>query len=613
LNTVIIGGGKGCRNILKMIVGGRLKTLNPVIKAVVDSNDDAPGVVYAKKLGFEIMPGMEGIHFITNLQLIIELTGKDEVLSEIYKIIPPGVRLLDHTMARVFWDIDMAEQKLRKEFKEKVKLEQQLKKDRRQLQEILNSVPDIVLVLDINKKIELVNEPFCRLTGITLEEARGISCYDVFCKKTFEGYGEDICPFDNTIKTKRSTVLIQSRKGKDNKEKFFEITISPILDEQGNIIRVVETSHPITDLVTLTREMQESEEMFRMFINTARDLISIKNLKGEYLLVNPQTAHFFKLKPDDFTGKRPIDILPPNAAKLISAHDDEVIKNPKACSFNEEFEIDGEEFFLNSTRFPLYDFKGDMVGLCVIARDVTEQIHLQHQMINTERLAAMGKLAAGVAHELNNPLTGILTFSQDLMESADVDDPNIGDYKLIYDECMRCRQIVRDLLDFARLQKPNRIAVVPAQVIKKAISLIVNQAIFHNIKFKIDIKDSLPEIMIDPNQIQQVILNLVINAAHAMDYSGTIEIAGKYLLRENSIEFSIRDYGCGISEENLKKIFEPFFTTKGRKGNGLGLPAVQTIIDQHSGQLSVDSKVNEGTVFFIKFPVSNIKKGGDIV
>jgi two-component system NtrC family sensor kinase len=217
----------------------------------------------------------------------------------------------------------------------------------------------------------------------------------------------------------------------------------------------------------------------------------------------------------------------------------------------------------------------------------------------------VGKIAAGVAHELNNPLTGILTFSEDLLDDLSGKSDAKEDIQVIMREALRCRQIVRDLLDYSRQGKAHRKVFPIDSVIHRAIKFVEKQAAFHNIQFDIKLGDTPPLIYADQNQLQQVLLNLVINARDAMDGKGTITILAKQLRDKGGIHIAVSDHGCGIEEENMKQIFEPFFSTKGDRGNGLGLAAVRRIIQEHGGAVTVDSKPECGATFSIYLPPAN--------
>ena len=227
------------------------------------------------------------------------------------------------------------------------------------------------------------------------------------------------------------------------------------------------------------------------------------------------------------------------------------------------------------------------------------------QILRSERLAALGRLAAGVAHEMNNPLSGILLFTQSLLKRTTSDPSAQDDLKVIEQEIIRCSHIVRSLLDFARETKPKKVPTQVNQVIENTLSLVENQADFHNIRMVKELDLSIPKILFDGNQMQQVLMNIIINAADAMPGGGTITVKSSLSKEDTFIEVRIADTGCGIPKELIDRIYDPFFTTKeSRKGTGLGLAVSYGIIKKHQGFILVESEEGKGTTFTIRLPVN---------
>jgi PAS domain S-box-containing protein len=407
------------------------------------------------------------------------------------------------------------------------------------------------------------------------------------------------------LKTGKTSRSILSTTGEHEEEAYYEVSAKPIFDEEGRIIRFVETFNRITEQVLLKRETKESVQRFQQFIDSAHDLILIKDLEGRYMVINPCAASLFQLEPRDFIGKTDKELFDPKLAYRLHTKDREVLENRRHICHEETLVLSGTKYHLNTIRFPLLDYKGDCNGLCSISRDITAQTQLQQSLIQSEKLAALGKLAAGVAHEINNPLSGILTFVEDLLIDVNTNNPVRRDYEVILREALRCRQIVKDLLDYARVQKPVRHPNDINIIVERVLSIVSNQAAFRNIEFDLKPLSSTKRANIDSSQMQQVILNLVMNAADAMDGRGTIGIFTGFNQEADEVCMTVSDHGCGIPEENLKKIYEPFFSTKGSKGNGLGLPVVLGIVERHGGKMDIKTAVGQGTTFQISLPAFN--------
>jgi signal transduction histidine kinase/iron only hydrogenase large subunit-like protein len=232
----------------------------------------------------------------------------------------------------------------------------------------------------------------------------------------------------------------------------------------------------------------------------------------------------------------------------------------------------------------------------------------QTQLIRTEKLASIGQLAAGVAHEINNPLGTILIYSHLLQKSLEPDDPRKEDIALVISEANRAKEIVQGLLSFAREKKLRASEVNVNDILEDVLSLVVNQSLFHNIKIKKSFGQDLPAIVADETQLKQVFLNIILNAAQAMEGNGKLTIGT--ILDKKQIKVKIADTGPGIPPEVMGKLFSPFFTTK-EKGTGLGLAISYGIIEHHQGKIDVETDLGKGSTFTITLPVLLSHEAGD--
>ena len=227
---------------------------------------------------------------------------------------------------------------------------------------------------------------------------------------------------------------------------------------------------------------------------------------------------------------------------------------------------------------------------------------MQAVMIQSEKLASLGKMAAGVAHEINNPLTSILIQAHLLLETCEPGNPSLENLTLIADETSRCAEIVKGLLEFARMTPAQPTKADVNDIIERSIQLLEKQASVRNIKIIKALDLSLPSIDLDKNKMQQVFSNLIINACDAMAGGGTLTITSRLGLDRRQIEILFADTGMGIPEENIHKLFDPFFTTKSA-GTGLGLAVSYGIIQQRGGKIGVRSEVGQGSVFIVILPL----------
>jgi two-component system NtrC family sensor kinase len=231
------------------------------------------------------------------------------------------------------------------------------------------------------------------------------------------------------------------------------------------------------------------------------------------------------------------------------------------------------------------------------------------RIIQSEKQASVGRLAAGVAHEINNPLTGVLTYTHMLLRRKDIAPDMRSDLQIIVEATERVRKIVKGLLDFSRQTKLDPEPTDVNRLVGAAISLIENQALVKGVAINFNPGENLPQVTLDRSQIQSVIINIIINSLDATEPGGHIRIFTSASLSGNGvaqegIEITFADTGCGIPPENLNKLFDPFFTTKGvGQGTGLGLSVSLGIVQRHGGHIRVQSEVGKGSRFFIWLPI----------
>ncbi|MFW6297739.1 MAG: ATP-binding protein [Desulfosalsimonas sp.] len=280
----------------------------------------------------------------------------------------------------------------------------------------------------------------------------------------------------------------------------------------------------------------------------------------------------------------------------------EVYEKNKPCMTNHvHLDQDNNEIYYAISCYPLTN-KGQIVGVIEILRDITPEIKVQKSQMHQEKLMSIGRLSAGIAHEINNPLTTILTSSMMLQEELNPEDEMCEELKIISNEAQRCRKIVQSLLDFARQTKPMQKLHDINEIIRESIYLTKKQAEFSDIVIQADLEEELPRIYVDKEQIQQLIINLTLNAVEATEPGGEINISTKQSRDSGKIYMYVTDTGKGIASEDLGRIFDPFFTTR-EFGTGLGLSISHSIVERHGGEIKVNSRPGRGTRFTVILPV----------
>jgi len=237
-------------------------------------------------------------------------------------------------------------------------------------------------------------------------------------------------------------------------------------------------------------------------------------------------------------------------------------------------------------------------------RDAKLKENAQKKIMESERLATIGQLAASVAHELNNPMGSILIYSNLLLEDLSDDDTQKENIKKIVTQATRCKEIVKGLLDFSRQTEPKKELTDINELLEKTLALVENQSIFQNVNISKNLCASPRPLIVDKVQIQQVFINIVLNAAEAMEGKGALIIDTRISDDGQFMEVEFTDTGCGIPEENIERLFEPFYTTKeAGKGTGLGLAISYGYIQRHNGIIEVKSQVGKGTTFIVRLPI----------
>jgi two-component system, NtrC family, sensor kinase len=258
------------------------------------------------------------------------------------------------------------------------------------------------------------------------------------------------------------------------------------------------------------------------------------------------------------------------------------------------------EIFYSISCYPIFE-NGQATGAIELSRDITQEINEQKNLLQQNKLASIGRLAAGVAHEINNPLTTILTTAMLIQEDIEPENPMYMELGVIASETLRCRKIVTALLDFARQGKPLKKEHNIKELIEEVVLLTRKQAAFKDVSVESDCAADMQSVQMDKGQLQQALINLILNGIESTDSGGKVTVVSRIGADPKYAEIEIRDTGKGIPKEELDKIFDPFYTTK-ESGTGLGLAITSGIIAQHGGTITVSSQLEQGSIFIIRLP-----------
>ncbi len=362
----------------------------------------------------------------------------------------------------------------------------------------------------------------------------------------------------------------------------------------------------------------DSRAHLQAVVRSIPDLVWMKDPDGVYLLCNERFEQFFGAPASEILGKTDVDFLTPEQVAFFRSHDLRAMEQGKPTTNIEEVEFaaDGHRETLETIKTPIRDAHGRISGVLGIGRDITSRVQAEQALRDNEarlrdaqRMEPIGRLAAGVAHDLNNLLTPILGYAGIVEDSLEPDSPHHRSLGQIIYASERARDLVAQLLAFGRRQ-PLQYRTVDLNAAARGLEKLLGRSLRENIRLVLDLADDLPPISADQGQIEQVIMNLVLNAADAMPGGGELRIetmtaqapAAEAMGPGPCVKLAVRDTGMGMDEATRTHVFEPFFSTKGELGTGLGLATVHGIVKQHGGEVAVESAPGQGTSFLVYLP-----------
>ncbi len=379
-----------------------------------------------------------------------------------------------------------------------------------------------------------------------------------------------------------------------NKAAFSEDDLKLLMIYAGHTASLIKYARLYGQVMT-ERNFREN------ILESSPNSVIVVNMKKEITSINRRTEELFRLKRKNVLGQKVTDFFGEEIVQLVDLAIDQGDLIDKEIRKSRK---DGSQLTLGITSSWLLDHQGNLIGVVFSVRDLTESKRTEELIRRMDRLTSIGQLSAGIAHEIRNPLASISLNVQILSKKLALDDAtkNIG-----YDTLEgidRINSLVKGMLDFAKPSTPALKRDSIARVLRNSISLLDSQLKKKRIEVKLDLAETLPEVVFDEHLIQQVFVNLLLNALEAMSDGGSIKIKstiGADQKKWRQLALHITDTGCGIPQCNLSKIFDPFFTTT-PEGTGLGLSIVHKILEQHHATINVVSEENRGTTFILSFP-----------
>jgi len=481
---------------------------------------------------------------------------------------------------------------------------------------LFDSLSFPTIILDSNYVILAANSVFFKQFKFDKKIVGG-TCFEAFADYCPLSIGKD-CPVPDVFTSKKEASIL-ARVAKDGKEMWEKRVFSPIFNNDGEVAYVRESFRDVTDINSLKKQFTGMRRLIGKVIESSSAAIVVGDIKGNIILMNKAAEDLFGFSFKECNQNYCVkDFYLPGVAKKIMRMLRSDQHGGKGKLVNTEIEIlnaKGESIPGEIAASILYEDDKE-IGSMGIYTDCSKRVEMEHRLkviqnnlAQSEKLASIGRLAAGVAHEINNPLTGILFYASMALENDDLDEQEKKNFNYIVEDVNRCKKIVKDLLVYSRQTSPVKNVISLNELAEHSLYLIRDLNFLQDIQVVKTMSGEPMPVNVDKNQVTQVIINLVINAMDAMEGKGTLTLSSFYHPADQTVSLTISDTGSGIPKDHINKIFEPFFTTKPTgKGVGLGLSAAYGIIQENDGQISVKKTGPEGTTFLIQFPLHPSEK-----
>ncbi len=484
---------------------------------------------------------------------------------------------------------------------------------------VFDSLSFPTLILKTDKTIIAANKQFHARNNTSNEIILEKTCKEVFSEyqqvKQLSCHKED-CPVHMVIVTKKNQSIIYTSVDHAGREHWEERVFAPIFGDDGEVKYIIESLRDISHVKNLEKKYSGIRQLIDKVVQSSVSSIMAADRKGEIILMNKAAENLFGYSVTDANLVNIEDFYPPGVAKeIMSKLRDEHIGEKGKLPITEVEIISkfGKKIPVEMTAAILYEDDKE-VATAAIFNDLREKQAVQKkleeaesQLFQSEKLASLGRLSAGVAHEINNPLTSILLYGNLMREKLEENHPQATNLKYILEDAERCQEIVKNLLAYSRQTRPAKDIFYINNLVGESLRLIRDQKLFMNVTVVKQLDDYQTLVNADKNQLCQVLINLIINAIDAMEDRGTLTLKTYRNRVEDKACIEVIDTGSGISKEHLSKVFDPFFTTKDvGKGTGLGLSMAYGILEENHGKISIKETGEDGTSILIELPEEKV-------
>ncbi len=485
---------------------------------------------------------------------------------------------------------------------------------------VFDSLSYPTLIMTPDKTIVSGNQVFFDKFKTTLDDIVGKACYEVFYNAP--KCPNEQCPLPTVIAERKGQSMLHSVNTNSRNKLWEDRVFSPILGDDGEVAYILESVRDVTRLKNMEIALKETEAFLEKIITGSPIAIVVSDNYGNILLMNPAAQELFGYPSwEAITNVSAAALYPEGVAAQIqeSLKDEKIGGKGKLRSMTTTIlKSSGEEIPVEITASIIYEDEEE-IAIVGIYTDLREKLAVEKKLKDTrarlaqsEKMASIGQLAAGVAHEINNPLTGILFYAEMKQVQLAADDPERGEVADVIEDVNRCRDIVKNLLAYSRQSNPTKEIIQLNEVVDQSLALVRDPKALMNIKIVKENYAGKILVHVDRNQMCRVIINLVMNAVSSMEGHGKLTFRTYRDTARQKAVLEIEDSGCGISKEHLPRIFDPFFTTKKLgEGTGLGLSTVYGLIHENKGSIEVKQTSAKGTTFLVELPLlHSIERAG---
>ncbi|SFG21968.1 PAS domain S-box-containing protein [Desulfotomaculum arcticum] len=485
---------------------------------------------------------------------------------------------------------EQLKEQLKKEVMKRKQAEQALKESEDRFNFILKKLPIVVFAQDKNLHYKWLYNPDSGLLYKGILDKFGAEIISLLNSTSLNKLKHQVL---NSGNGQRQEIEVEGK----GKTLYFDINIEPLADNDGNIIGITVMAMDISAYKKLEQTVREAEECYRHLVELSPDVIAVHSQQGELIFINKAGVELLGLKSkDEIIGKRVIDYVHPATREITRNKIQFMLNNqmPVPLFCQKLVRVDGAIIDVEATGTPLI-FKGKK-AIQVIMRDVGERKRFEEEMARLERFNIIGQMAAGLAHEIRNPMTTVRGFLQILMEKKEC-HPYKEYYDLMIEELDRANDIITRFLSISKSKSNCKVAKNLNEIIKTLYPMIQAEALKSEVTLKLELDDHIPDLQLDENEIRQLLLNLIRNGFEAMSPGKSLTI--KTCFNDEDVVLSVQDEGSGIDSQILSKIGTPFFTTKDN-GTGLGLAVIRSIAARHNAVDIIETRP-EGTIISIRF------------